>query len=68
MLKSNATAPLMHADLVPTLLGAAGIAYEEPRREVVNLLAQPVPVRKRLVQKSLGAVTDWPTLLGEPEH
>jgi glucan phosphoethanolaminetransferase (alkaline phosphatase superfamily) len=68
MLKSNATAPLMHADLVPTLLGAAGIAYEEPRREVVNLLAQPVPVRKRLVQKSLGAVTDWPTLLGEAEH
>jgi len=65
-LQANRDAPLMHADLVPTLLGAAGIQYVETRDGVVNLLAKPVATpRRRLVQRSLGATTDWETLLHE---
>src|SRR5205085_1522366 len=59
MLQANATQPLMHADMVPTLLAAAGIRYEDRRRLPANLLAAPVPPRARVVQKSLGFTVDW---------
>ncbi|MBC5782760.1 sulfatase-like hydrolase/transferase [Ramlibacter sp. USB13] len=68
-LSANTRAPLMHADLVPTLLGAAQVRYRERPRPAVNLLQQPVPARQRVVQKALGAVSAWDTLVfeaGEP--
>jgi glucan phosphoethanolaminetransferase (alkaline phosphatase superfamily) len=61
-LESQVGRPLMHADLVPTLLAAADVRYQEPRRLAVNLLAADVPARRRVVQRSLGAVVDWETL------
>jgi hypothetical protein len=64
-LRRNIDGPMMHADMVPTLLGAAGIHYEEPRELVVNLLRDEVPHRTRIVQRSLGATTDWDTLVKE---
>ncbi|MBW8757153.1 MAG: sulfatase-like hydrolase/transferase [Burkholderiales bacterium] len=57
--------PLMHMDLVPTLLDAAGVRYDEPRTQAVDLLAQAVPARQRLVQVAPGRVVDWQTLVGE---
>ncbi len=63
MLQANASQPLMHVDMVPTLLSAAGIRYDDRRRLPANLLAAPVPPRERLVQKSLGFTTDWDSLL-----
>jgi arylsulfatase A-like enzyme len=35
-LEAGRPLPIMHMDLVPTLLGAAGIRYEEPRADVVD--------------------------------
>ena len=59
-LESRCHAPLMHADLVPTFLDAAGVRYdeEEPRTEVVDLLTRPVPARRRVVQYTFGLVLD----------
>lgn len=58
------SAPLMHADLVPTLMSAARIGYQESRRGVFRLTQDAVPAqRQRLVQKSLGATTDWEHLV-----
>jgi glucan phosphoethanolaminetransferase (alkaline phosphatase superfamily) len=58
-LEAHRAVPAMHADVVPTLLGAADIRYSEPRREVVDLTrAQPPANRKRLVMKRLGEVVD----------
>jgi glucan phosphoethanolaminetransferase (alkaline phosphatase superfamily) len=64
-LARNASAPLMHADLVPTLLAAAGVAYDEPRTSVVNLLAADVPTRRRIVQRAFGTVVDMQELMHE---
>ncbi|MBW8757152.1 MAG: sulfatase-like hydrolase/transferase [Burkholderiales bacterium] len=64
-LQSQAHAPLMHADLVPTLLDAAGVRYDEPRTLPVDLLARPVPARTRIVQRMLDAVIPWQTLVDE---
>jgi hypothetical protein len=57
--------PLMHADLVPTFLDAAGVRYDEPRPGVVDLLAQQVPQRPRPVQQTSGVVLDARTLAEE---
>jgi glucan phosphoethanolaminetransferase (alkaline phosphatase superfamily) len=54
----NLRAPLTHGDVVPTLLGAASIDYEEPRTTVADLTRRKPPKRVRWVQKSLGAVVD----------
>jgi len=64
-LEGQIHAPLMHADLVPTFLAAAGVRYDEPREAVVDLLTQPVPARRRIVQIDPGAVLDWSTLNAE---
>jgi glucan phosphoethanolaminetransferase (alkaline phosphatase superfamily) len=64
-LQSQVTAPLMHADLVPTLLDAAGVRYDEPRTLPVDLLARPVPARQRIVQRTLDATLAWQTLVDE---
>lgn len=66
-LQAQRDAALMHADLVPTLLGAAGIRYDEPRATVVNLLDTRVAPRHRAIQHSLGASTDWETLVQQAE-
>lgn len=66
-LQGQRGAALMHADLVPTLLGAAGIRYDEPRDGVVNLLDAPAPARRRVVQHSLGGTTDWDALVEQAE-
>ena len=65
-LKANLTAPLMHADLVPTLLGAAGIRYQDGRRGVFDLTSTEVPAeRSRVVQRSLGKTATWDQLVEE---
>lgn|GEM_PF-1372858 len=64
-LAAQKSLPLMHMDLVPTLLDAAGVHYDEPRTQAVDLLAQPVPVRQRLVQVAPGRTVDWQTLSDE---
>ena len=64
-LKSQIDAPLMHIDLVPTLLDAAGVRYEDRRAMRVDLLAQTVPTRRRVVQESLGSTIEWETLVNE---
>ena len=64
-LRSQIDAPLMHVDLVPTLLSAAGIRYEERRTLPVDLLTQAVPPRGRVVQHALNATVPWQTLVDE---
>ena len=64
-LKSQIEAPLMHIDLVPTLLDAAGIRYADRRAMRVDLLAQTVPARRRVVQEALGSTIEWETLVNE---
>ena len=49
----------MHADLVPTLLGAADIHYTDPRTEVSDLTRSiPPPPRTRWVEPRLGVAID----------
>jgi glucan phosphoethanolaminetransferase (alkaline phosphatase superfamily) len=57
-LAANRAARVMHADVVPTLLGAAGIGYDEPRTNVADLTAVTPGPRKRLVLRHLGETTD----------
>ena len=65
LLQAQASSPLMHADMVPTFLAAAGVAYEEPRPLAIDLLDARVPPRRRTIQRALGAVIDWDTLVRE---
>ena len=64
-LQAQVAAPLMHADMVPTFLAAAGVAYDEPRPLAIDLLDATVPPRERTIQRALGSVTDWQTLVRE---
>ena len=52
----------MHADLVPTVLGAAGIRYADPRTEVADLTREAPPARTRWVSRRLGEAVDGDTL------
>jgi hypothetical protein len=53
-------------DLIPTLLGAAGIRYEEPRADVVDLTTgRPAPDRPRKVQQALGKTVSESELRAE---
>jgi len=66
VLKGNLNSAMMHADIVPTLLSAAGISYSDPRTNALDLLVHTIPpVRKRPVQRALGATIDWDTLVEE---
>jgi glucan phosphoethanolaminetransferase (alkaline phosphatase superfamily) len=58
VLEANRHAQAMHADLVPTLLGAAGIRYAERRREVTDLTTAAPPKRTRWALKRLGEKID----------
>jgi glucan phosphoethanolaminetransferase (alkaline phosphatase superfamily) len=64
-LQAQIRAPLMHADVVPTLLAAADVRYDEPRRAPVNLLSGAVPPRPRDVQVKFGETISWQTLVDE---
>ena len=64
-LQAQLGAPLMHADMVPTLLAAADVRYTDARRVPVDLLATPVPPRDRLVQVKLGETVSWRTLVDD---
>jgi glucan phosphoethanolaminetransferase (alkaline phosphatase superfamily) len=64
-LQSNLTAPLMHIDMVPTLLHAAGVDYEDPRPARIDLLGSTPRPRERVVQLSLDATITWDTLTQE---
>jgi len=64
-LASQTAQPLMHMDLVPTLLDAAGVRYDEPRALAVDLLARPVPARQRFVQTAPGRTITWQALVDE---
>jgi glucan phosphoethanolaminetransferase (alkaline phosphatase superfamily) len=57
-LRRNLQRPLMHADVVPTLLGAAQIAYDEPRATVADLTRLAPRPRERLVVRRLGRTVD----------
>ena len=57
--------PLMHIDVVPTLLDAADVRYDDPRALAVDLLARPVPARQRVVQLALGRTIAWQALVDE---
>lgn len=61
-LAANRSAALMHADVVPTLIGAAGIAYHEPRSHIVDLTAAAPGARTRWVLRRLGQITDGDSL------
>jgi hypothetical protein len=68
-LEANARRPLMHADVVPTLLAAGQVRYRERNRPAVDLLQQVVPVRQRMVQTAIGRATSWDQLVFEAsEH
>lgn len=64
-LEANARAPLMHADLVPTLLAAAQIRYQDTQRPAADLLKEPVRPRQRVVQKAIGAAIPWEEMVRE---
>ena len=57
-LAANRGLPAMHADLVPTVLGAHGIHYDEPRKDVTNLADRAPPPRVRWVSPRLGQAVD----------
>lgn len=56
MLSRNVAAPLMHMDLVPTMLGAADIRYTERRAEPVDMTARIAPPRARFTQVRAGEI------------
>ena len=65
-LASQVAQPLMHMDIVPTLLDAAGVRYDEPRGLAVDLLARAVPpMRQRFVQAKPGRTIPWQTLVDQ---
>ena len=64
-LSSQIGAPLMHVDIVPTLLDAAGVRYDERRQLPVDLLARGVPPRRRVIQVAPGRTIPWDTLVDE---
>ncbi len=62
--------PLMHMDIVPTLMAAAEVTYTEPRTRAMNLLnpEKNIISRMRTIQHTLGTTVDWETLLAESQH
>lgn len=53
-LQRNIQAPLMHADLVPTLLKAMQVEVADRREQAQGLLDRELPPRQRQVQVSIG--------------
>ena len=66
-LASQVDAPLMHVDIVPTLLHAADVRYDDRRTLPVDLLARTVPPRRRIIQVAIGQTVPWDTLVKEAQ-
>jgi len=64
-LQAQAREPLMHADMVPTFLAAGGVRYDDARKLAIDLLDARVPRRERTIERGLGRVVDWETLVRE---
>ena len=65
-LKKQIDKPLMHADIIPTMMAAVNVQYDEQRKGVaIDLLNESVPQRDRIIQTSLGNTTSWSVLLNE---
>jgi len=64
-LQAHVAARLMHADMVPTFLDAAGVAYEDARPLAADLLRPSLPARRRVVQEALGTTILWDELVEE---
>ena len=64
-LQSQMAAPLMHVDMVPTLLDAAGVRYEDRRPTSRDLLGPASTGRERVVQRSLDTTLTWEALVEE---
>ena len=65
LLQSSIHLPLMQIDMVPTLLDAAGIGYEDMRPARTDLLRLQPGARERVVQLSLDATITWDALVEE---
>ena len=61
-LADNSKQRVMHADLVPTLLGAAGITYVDQRKNVTDLTRDTPSARTRWVLRRIGEVVDGDAL------
>ena len=66
-LASQIDAPLMHIDIVPTLLHAADVRYDDRRTLPVDLLARKVPPRTRIIQVAPGQTVSWDTLVKDAQ-
>jgi glucan phosphoethanolaminetransferase (alkaline phosphatase superfamily) len=64
-LTRNQTAAVMHMDLVPTMLGAAGIVYARRAQGGIDLTSSDVPHRVRFTAVRQGETVDEQTLLRE---
>ncbi|HEY8974454.1 MAG TPA: sulfatase-like hydrolase/transferase [Burkholderiaceae bacterium] len=64
-LQAQVREPLMHADMVPTFLAAGGVRYDDARPLAIDLLDARVPRRTRTIERGLGRVVDWDTLVRE---
>lgn len=61
--------PLMHADVVPTLMAAADVSYDDQRKKItVDLLHDSIPPRDRIVQVTPGKTILWQTMLSEAQR
>jgi glucan phosphoethanolaminetransferase (alkaline phosphatase superfamily) len=67
MLERNKGGSLIHADAVPTILGAAGIRYEEPRQGVVDLSHALAGRRERMVEVREGYAVSYASLIAGPQ-
>ncbi len=61
-LQRHAGQPLMHADMVPTLLQAAGVRVADPRPQRLGLLQPDLGTRTRLVQTAIGTAVPFEQL------
>lgn len=64
-LENNVDAALMHMDVVPTLLGAAGVQFDEHRTLPIDLTRGKVPARTRFTQVRPGETVTFEALLRE---
>ncbi len=60
--------PLMHADVIPTIMAAADVSYDDPRRgTAIDLLHDHVPERNRIVQSIPGNTITWQAMVAEAQ-
>jgi Sulfatase len=62
-LRRNAALPLMHADIVPTLLQSADLRFDDARTQAFGLLNGEVGPRERVVQRAIGSTVPFDELV-----